>query len=63
VLRTLKQDGMTMVMATHEMGFCRELADHVAFLDSGVILEEGPPEAVFGSPRAARTQSFLRRVL
>ncbi len=63
VLRALRDDGMTMVMATHEMGFCRELSDRVAFLDGGTILEEGPPEQLFGAPRAARTQAFLSRVL
>lgn len=63
VLRALKADGMTMVLATHEMGFCRELADHVAFLDAGVICEEGPPDALFGDPQRDRTRAFLRRVL
>jgi polar amino acid transport system ATP-binding protein len=63
VLRTLSDDGMTMVLATHEMAFCRELADRVAFLDGGVILEEGSPEALFTAPREDRTRAFLRRVL
>ena len=63
VLRDLKAEGMTMVMATHEMGFAREVADTVCFLDGGRILEEGPPDAIFGSPREERTRAFLRRVL
>ena len=62
-LRELRADGMTMVLATHEMGFARELADKVCFLDGGRILEEGPPGEVFGAPREARTRAFLRRVL
>lgn len=63
VLRDLRLQGMTMVLATHEMGFARELADKVCFLDEGRILEEGPPEALFAAPREARTQAFLSRVL
>ncbi len=63
VLRDLRRQGMTMVLATHEMGFARELADKVCFLDAGRILEQGPPEAVFGAPREARTKAFLARVL
>ena len=63
VLRQLRAEGMTMVLATHEMGFARELADKVCFLDAGVILEEGPPEALFSAPREERTQAFLARVL
>ncbi|MCV6591563.1 MAG: amino acid ABC transporter ATP-binding protein [Silicimonas sp.] len=63
VLRALREEGMTMVLATHEMGFARELADKVCFLDAGVILEEGPPEQVFGAPKEARTKAFLSRVL
>ncbi|MCG6882190.1 MAG: amino acid ABC transporter ATP-binding protein [Silicimonas sp.] len=62
-LRDLRADGMTMVLATHEMGFARELADKVCFLDGGRILEEGPPGEVFASPREDRTRAFLRRVL
>ena len=52
-----------MVLATHEMGFARELADKVCFLDAGVILEEGPPERLFGAPERDRTRAFLSRVL
>ncbi|MFW2544571.1 amino acid ABC transporter ATP-binding protein [Primorskyibacter sp. 2E107] len=63
VLRSLRDDGMTMVLATHEMGFARELADVVCFLDQGRICESGPPDQVFGAPKEARTKAFLSRVL
>ncbi len=63
VLRQLHAEGMTMILATHEMAFARELADKVCFLDGGVILEEGPPEQIFTTPREARTEGFLSRVL
>jgi polar amino acid transport system ATP-binding protein len=63
VLRQLRAEGMTMVLATHEMSFARELADHICFLDGGRIIEQGPPEAIFGNPREARTRAFLERVL
>ncbi|AZQ66650.1 amino acid ABC transporter ATP-binding protein [Silicimonas algicola] len=63
VLRDLRADGMTMVLATHEMGFARELADKVCFLDAGTILEEGPPAELFSQPRHERTRAFLSRVL
>ncbi|GGO84075.1 amino acid ABC transporter ATP-binding protein [Wenjunlia tyrosinilytica] len=63
VVRDLKDQGMTMVIATHEMGFAREVADQVCFLDGGAVLERGTPEEVFGEPRRARTQAFLARVL
>ena len=63
VLRQLRSEGMTMILATHEMGFARELADKVCFLDAGVILETGSPEQVFTSPQHERTQKFLERVL
>ncbi|RED18804.1 Glutamine transport ATP-binding protein GlnQ [Pontivivens insulae] len=63
VLRDLRQQGMTMVLATHEMGFARELADKVCFLDAGRILEQGPPAKLFTAPREARTKAFLSRVL
>ena len=63
VLRHLKRQGMTMVIATHEMGFARDAADKVCFLDAGQILEEGPPSAIFNSPKEARTQAFLKNVL
>ena len=63
VLRDLRRQGMTMVLATHEMGFARELADKVCFLDAGRILEQGPPDTIFAAPRKARTKAFLSRVL
>lgn len=63
VLRLLKSTGMTMVLATHEMGFAREAADKVCFLKDGRIIEEGPPEALFGSPQCPETQEFLSRSL
>jgi len=63
LVRELAESGMTMILATHEMGFAREVADKVCFLDGGVILEEGPPEQIFGDPREPRTREFLSRVL
>jgi polar amino acid transport system ATP-binding protein len=59
----LAESGMTMVIATHEMSFAREVADKVCFLDAGSILEEGPPSEMFSSPREPRTRAFLARVL
>jgi polar amino acid transport system ATP-binding protein len=63
VIRDLAQTGMTMLIATHEMGFAREIADHVCFLDQGRILEQGPPERIFTAPVEPRTQEFLRRII
>jgi polar amino acid transport system ATP-binding protein len=63
LVRELAGSGMTMIVATHEMGFAREVADKVCFLDAGRILEEGPPEQIFTSPREPRTREFLSRVL
>jgi polar amino acid transport system ATP-binding protein len=63
VVRELAEQGMTMVLATHEMGFARQVADQVCFLDGGAILERGTPAEVFGAPRAERTRQFLRRVV
>jgi polar amino acid transport system ATP-binding protein len=63
VLRQLHRDGMTMILATHEMGFARELANKVCFLDAGRILEEGAPDDVFSAPKEDRTREFLSRVL
>ena len=63
VLRQLKSEGMTMVLATHEMGFAREAADQICFLDQGIIVEAGPPEQIFDAPKQARTRAFLSRVL
>ncbi|MEM9580599.1 MAG: amino acid ABC transporter ATP-binding protein [Pseudomonadota bacterium] len=62
-LRALKEDGMTMVLATHEMGFAREAADKVCFLKDGKIIEEGAPEVLFASPKRTETQEFLARAL
>jgi len=63
VIRELAESGMTMVIATHEMGFARDIADRVCFLDAGQILEEGPPAVIFGQPQQARTRQFLDRVI
>jgi len=63
VMRDLAKSGMTMIVATHEMGFAREVAHRVIFLDGGRILEEGPPEQVLGAPKQERTREFLARVL
>jgi polar amino acid transport system ATP-binding protein len=63
VIRELAVAGMTMLIATHEMGFARDIADRVCFLDGGRILEEGPPAEIFGRPREPRTRQFLDRVI
>ena len=63
VVRELAAGGMTMLIATHEMGFAREVAARVCFLDEGVILESGPPEQIFSTPREPRTQQFLQRIV
>ncbi len=63
VIRELAVEGMTMLIATHEMGFARDVAHRVCFLDEGVLLEEGPPEQIFGAPREPRTQQFLQRIV
>ncbi|MFF5172893.1 amino acid ABC transporter ATP-binding protein [Micromonospora sp. NPDC000089] len=63
LIRDLKADGMTMVLATHEMGFAREVADQVCFLDGGRVVEAGPPEQVLGEPTQPRTRQFLRRII
>jgi len=63
LVRDLAQQGMTMILATHEMGFAREVANTVCFLHDGQILEMGPPEQIFEAPREKRTQAFLRSVL
>jgi polar amino acid transport system ATP-binding protein len=62
IVRDLKHDGMTMVLATHEMGFANQVADEVCFLESGLILERGSPEEVLKSPQNAKTTDFLKRV-
>lgn len=63
VMKDLAQSGMTMMVVTHEMGFAREVADRVVFMDGGVIVEQGPPAQVIDHPQAERTQSFLSRTL
>ncbi|NLS09002.1 amino acid ABC transporter ATP-binding protein [Nesterenkonia sp. MY13] len=63
IMRNLATAGMTMIVVTHEMGFAREVADRVVFMDQGVVVEEGPADEVIGSPSQPRTQDFLRRVL
>ena len=63
VIRELAEAGMTMVIATHEMGFARDIANRVCFLDAGQILEEGPPDQIFSAPREERTRQFLDRVI
>ncbi len=63
VIRGLKQEGMTMVIATHEMGFARDVADRVCFLDAGRILEQAPPQQLFTDPQEPRTRQFLQRIV
>ncbi len=63
VLLQLKNEGMTLVLATHEMGFARKAADNICFLDQGVIVESGPPEQIFDNPEQSRTREFLSRVM
>ena len=63
MIRDLKGEGMTMVLATHEMGFAKQIADQVVFLDGGRVLEAGPPEQVLGDPAEARTRQFLARII
>ena len=63
VMRELAKSGMTMVCVTHEMGFAREVADRVLFLDGGKIVEEGTPEQIFGNAQEPRTREFLNKVL
>ena len=63
VMRKLADDGMTMVVVTHEMGFAREVANRVLFMDAGEVIEQGTPEEIFGDPQNPRTQSFLSKVL
>ncbi|MCI9558022.1 amino acid ABC transporter ATP-binding protein [Candidatus Ventrimonas sp. KK005] len=63
VMKQLAADGMTMVVVTHEMGFAREVADRVIFMDEGLIVEEGTPEEIFGNPKEERTIGFLNKVL
>lgn len=63
LVRSLREEGMTMLLATHEMGFARQVADQVCFLDGGRILEQGPPERVLGDPTEPRTRQFLERII
>ena len=63
IIRDLKDGGMTMLIATHEMSFARDIADAVCFLDAGVLLEQGPPDQILAAPTQQRTRDFLRRVL
>ena len=63
VIRELAEGGMTMLIATHEMGFARDIAHRVCFLDGGVLLEQGPPEEIFSNPQEPRTQQFLQRII
>ncbi|MFT3672416.1 amino acid ABC transporter ATP-binding protein [Aestuariivirga sp.] len=63
IVRDLATQGMTMLLATHEMGFAREVASKVCFLHQGVVHEEGPPEQIFGAPREERTRNFLKRII
>ncbi|MFY7065515.1 amino acid ABC transporter ATP-binding protein [Nocardiopsis changdeensis] len=63
LVRGLREDGMTMLLATHEMGFARQVADTVCFLEGGRVLEQGPPEQVLGDPREPRTRRFLQRII
>jgi polar amino acid transport system ATP-binding protein len=63
IVRELASEGMTMLLATHEMGFARDISSKVCFLDGGVICEEGPPEQIFGDPQNDRTRIFLKRII
>lgn len=63
VIKDLAREGMTMVVVTHEMGFAREVGDRVLFMDEGLIVEEGPPQELFNSPKNKRTQAFLSKIL
>jgi polar amino acid transport system ATP-binding protein len=63
VIKELADEGMTMLIATHEMGFARDIANRVCFLDAGRILEQGPPERIFTSPEHSRTRQFLQRII
>ena len=63
VMKSLAREGMTMIVVSHEMGFAREVADRIVFMDEGVIVEEGPPEELFLRPSQPRTQAFLSKIL
>ena len=63
VMKDLANEGMTMAIVTHEMGFAREVADRVLFIDQGIIMEQGSPEEVFGNPKSPRLKDFLSKVI
>ena len=63
IVRELAAEGMTMLLATHEMGFAKEVSSKVVFLSEGVVCEEGPPERIFEDPTEERTRAFLRRII
>jgi general L-amino acid transport system ATP-binding protein len=63
VMEDLAEGGMTMMVVSHEMGFARQVADRVIFMDEGVIVEQGPPEQIFENPQEERTQKFLRQIV
>jgi polar amino acid transport system ATP-binding protein len=62
VMRQLAEEGMTMIVVTHEMQFARDMADKILFFDGGLVAECGPPEQIFGNPQQARTREFISRV-
>lgn len=63
VMKQLALDGMTMIVVTHEMGFAREVAHHVVFIDDGIIVEEGPPKEIFEHPKTQRAAGFFSKIL
>jgi polar amino acid transport system ATP-binding protein len=63
VMKSLAREGMTMIVVSHEMGFAREVADRIVFMDEGVIVEEGPPQEMFARQSQPRTQAFLSKIL
>lgn len=63
IVRDLAKDGLTILMATHEMSFAKEVADSVAYIHEGTVLEQGPPEEIFGKPQQERTQAFLKKII
>jgi len=62
VIRKIAKEGITMIVVTHEMGFARDVSNHVVFMDGGVIVEEGTPQEIFSSPKEERTKQFLKRI-
>ncbi|MED2008592.1 amino acid ABC transporter ATP-binding protein [Brevibacillus borstelensis] len=62
VIKKIAREGVTMIVVTHEMGFAREVANHIVFMDGGVIVEEGPPDKIFSNPKEERTKQFVRRI-